>query len=322
MTQVLTDRGLKKLTQARPGGKQIVIADTDVRGLQMRASAGGVVAWSLVKRPARSRKLARFPIGRYPIVGLAEARDRARDLLREIGNGVDPRVRKAEQARAAEKAEAGTFAAVAERFIIRHVKTKRSAKRIEQLIRREFIPRWGERPITSIESDDILEMIEEILDRGHREAAHTAFAYIKKLFRWAIVHGRAGLKHSPAHHISARELIGTRSKRKRVLAPHEIALVWRAAIMVPYIRLLLLTGARRCELANAPWAEFDLDAAGGVIWTLPDTRTKMGLDAVLPLSPLTVQMLRNLPAGPRGRAAVEAWEQHLLEIVDPKPKPS
>src|SRR5262249_45120958 len=161
MTQVLTDRGLKKLTQARPGGKPIVIADTDVRGLQMRASAGGVVAWSLVKRPARSRKLARFPIGRYPIVGLAEARDRARDLLRGIGNGVDPRVRKAEQARAAEKAEAGTFAAVAERFIIRHVKTKRSAKRIEQLIRREFIPRWGERPITSIESDDILEMIEE-----------------------------------------------------------------------------------------------------------------------------------------------------------------
>src|SRR5262249_54158727 len=156
----LTDRALKALTRPKPA--PVAIFDTDVRQLQVRASAGGTVSFSVLKRPPGSRKLARFPVGSYPLTTLAEARARAREVLREIENGVDPRVRRAEEARAASAANASSFAAVAEAFIARHVRTKRSARTIEQMIRRTLIPRWGERPIDSITRGDIIALIDEI----------------------------------------------------------------------------------------------------------------------------------------------------------------
>src|SRR6516162_7856657 len=130
MTNKLTDRMLRSLTQ--PKREPVAIFDTEVKQLQVRASVTGVVAFSVLKRPPGSRKLARFPVGTYPLTSLAEARSKARDILREIESGSDPRDRKAEAERiAAAKAVTGSaFADVAEDFITKHVATKRTARNI------------------------------------------------------------------------------------------------------------------------------------------------------------------------------------------------
>src|SRR5262249_12774834 len=153
-----------------------------------------------------------------------------------------------------------------------HVRTKRSARTIEQMIRRTLIPRWGERPIDSITRGDIIALIDEIVDRGHPEAAHTALAYTRRLFSWAVP--RYNLEHAPTDHVRSVDLIGARAVRKRVLSERELALIWRAGGEVglgSYARLLLLLGVRRCELGNADWSEFDLD---GAVWTVPAGRMK------------------------------------------------
>src|SRR5262249_33780010 len=69
--QSLTDRALRALTRPKPA--PVAIFDTDVKHLQVRASVNGTVSFGVLKRPPGSRKLARFPVGTYPLTTLAEA---------------------------------------------------------------------------------------------------------------------------------------------------------------------------------------------------------------------------------------------------------
>ena len=74
----LTDRALRALTRPKPA--PVALFDTDVRQLQVRASVTGTVSFSVLKRPPGSRKLARYPIGSYPLTTLAAARTKAREV--------------------------------------------------------------------------------------------------------------------------------------------------------------------------------------------------------------------------------------------------
>ena len=109
--------------------------------------------------------------------------------------------------------------------------------------------------------------------------------------------------------------------RDRVLTDDELRAFLRACKRLgdpfgPLLHLLLLTGQRRDEIAAAPRAEFDLDAA---VWSLPATRTKNKRAHQLPLSTasgrrdprLAGRVEAALPgavhaAGARGRGAKEA----------------
>jgi integrase len=110
---------------------------------------------------------------------------------------------------------------------------------------------------------------------------------------------------SPCHPIKLSGLIPDLPKpRDRVLTDDELRLVWRAAWpadataedvypLGPYIRLLMILGCRRSELAKATWrGEIDLVAA---TWTLPGERTKNGDPRLIPLCELAVDILTALP---------------------------
>ena len=295
MQKVLSDRLLRAL--ARPNRKNQEIWDPSLRGFGCRARKSGAVSFFVMRRPRGQRKLVRLTLGSYPALGLAEARARAREALRELEDGIDPRQRKAEAARAAAAKQASLFAAVAEAFISRHIATKRTARAIELLIRRELIPRWGERSITDITRADVITMVDGIVGRGAPAAAYQAFTYTRRLFSWAIP--RYGFEHAPTDHLSLKDLVGPKVARKRVLTVPEIALLWRAtegpeaAYYGPFARLLLLLGVRRTELGRAVWEEFGiLDAA---LWTIPPNRMKSDVPHVVPLAPAALETLRALP---------------------------
>jgi integrase len=88
--------------------------------------------------------------------------------------------------------------------------------------------------------------------------------------------------------------------RERVLTDAELAAVWRAADALgpaarAFVRLLILTGQRRDEVAGLRWADVDLDAAGGAVWTLPREATKADRTHEVPLSAAAVAILAGLP---------------------------
>jgi integrase len=88
------------------------------------------------------------------------------------------------------------------------------------------------------------------------------------------------------------------TRRERVLTDEEAAAIWRAAgeapLPLPYsaiVRLLMLTGQRREEVAGMTWAELSEDLT---TWMIPATRTKNGIPHLVPLSQPARELLHAL----------------------------
>jgi integrase len=109
---------------------------------------------------------------------------------------------------------------------------------------------------------------------------------------------RQGLtEHNP---VLGTEPPAAETEGSRVLTPEELAIVWRACGEAgefgTIVRLLMLTGQRREEVAGLEWAELDLDRA---LWVIPSARTKNKLEHEVPLPRQAVALL---PEKREGRA--------------------
>ena len=292
----LTDR---KISTAKPKLELYEIRDADEPGLRVRVHPSGKRTFVLVARyPAHPTHPTRRALGDYPTMSLTDARKKAREWKRLIGDGVDPQ--EAEEARRREKQRerANTFASVAEEFIKRHVSKQRKAATSTREIRREFIERWGNRPISEITAADVKAvLLEAAVDRGAPYQAHNLLVHIRSLFNWAIHQDDYGLEGSPCERIRPKAVIGEKKHRTRVLTDTELRALWNAAGQLnypfgPWYQMLALTGQRKSEVAEAVWTEFDLDKK---LWTIPAERMKMDAPHVVPLTPDVVTLLQSLP---------------------------
>jgi integrase len=153
------------------------------------------------------------------------------------------------------------------------------------------LKRWSGRPLASITQHDVQTLVDAIAD-GAPVSANRTLAALKTLFKFYVK--RQSLLTSPAALVDAP---AAEESRDRILSDAEVKAVWEAADAAAYpfgrlVQLLLLTGARRDELREAPWAEFDLD---GCKWTLPGDRVKNGNEHSVPLSNWAKQILRSMP---------------------------
>ena len=132
-------------------------------------------------------------------------------------------------------------------------------------------------------------------DDGIKGAAMTGrtAAYGRAAFGWAVK--RRALRLNPFADLPVAKSI---VKRERVLSDVELAEIWRATAeaSAPYgaiIRLLILTGQRRGEVAGMAWNEISEDFA---TWNLPAHRTKNGVAHTVPLSEMARDLLKGLAA--------------------------
>ena len=161
---------------------------------------------------------------------------------------------------------------------------------------KEVLPALGQQRIAEITFHQIKDLIDAIADRGTVTAARRCHARLQRLFNWAVKRRIIGV--SPMLDLPKP---GAEVKRKRLLLDGEIRDVWRAleAAKVPacfpaFIRMLLLTAARRDEVACMSWREVD-----GDVWTIPAERGeqqghKTGDetgDKVVPLTPAVLALL-------------------------------
>ncbi len=77
----------------------------------------------------------------------------------------------------------------------------------------------------------------------------------------------------------------------------ELVRVWNGAALSGYpfgqfVRMLILTAQRRTEVATMRWADLDLKAGN---WTLPAGQTKADRAQLVPLSPMALEILDNIP---------------------------
>jgi integrase len=282
---------VRTIETAAPG---VEIRDVVVPGLRLRVSPKGLRRFVMVTHYPGQKHAARRALR---AVDLKEAREEALEWRRLVRQGVDPY----EEARRREREElrkrTNTFASVAEAYIADcHRRGHRTAAVTEREIRRELISQWADRPISDITRSDVVALIQAIRDRPSPYSAHTTFGLIRALFSWGIELGAYGLETSPTDHVKASRLIGAKQPRERVLDDDEIRALWIATAELgypygPLLRMLLLTGQRRSEVAEARWPEFNFEAK---IWTVPAERFKSGSTHIVPLTADVLGLLNTL----------------------------
>jgi integrase len=320
----LTDRKVKSLKRERSLEDKLGhydTWDTDIRGFGIRTSKTGRRTFVLMARYPGSANPVRRALGSYPELTLEQAREKARAWLELIRKGKDPAIVEEEEQQAHLRLQANTFAAVAEKYLETKVVGKqRKATEVVRDFRGVFIAIWGERPITSIAKGDVVRLIEGVRDNGTAATlaaygrggkaekkpapgqARNLLGYLKTFFAWAAARDEFGLESSPCTFIKGADIIGERQSDDRVLSDPELQAFWRAATDLPYpygpiYRLLLLSGLRLNEVADARWDEFDLPKG---IWTIPAARMKGKNGKARPHSvPLTADILAILNELPR-----------------------
>jgi integrase len=298
--RMFTDRTLRAWQRApqKPG----TYYDAAVPGLAIRVMPSGHFSFVLVARYPGSSNPTRRALGRYGALTLEQARAKARSWLDLIHRGIDPEHKEEAARQEALRRQKNSFAAVAEEFVKRHVSKTRKAAIVERELRSEFIARWGARPITDITQHDVVAVIDEVVDRGAPYQAHNLLGHVRTLFNWAIARGIYGLERSPCDRLKPAAVIGKKLARTRVLNDDELRAYWRATETLEYpygplFRLLLLTGQRKSEVAEARWSEID---TAKKLWTIPPSRMKSDAAHAIPLTPAAIEVLSSLPRFDRG----------------------
>ncbi len=271
--------------------------DAKCTGLTFNVTASGTKTWYVFWRCPTTKKAQRTKLGRYPLIDLASARIKARDMLNSIAKG---------------DVVAGTgrylVSDLCADFLKRYSSAKRSEGLDRQMIERDVMPVIGKMPVARVRRGDLVCILDAIMDRGSPAMANRTQALLSTMFRWAVECGH--IDHSPAEGVRkpAKD-----KPRNRVLSDAEIAAVWNAFTNIKasdstrdVLRLLLLTGQRSGEVLGMTWQEVDLAAA---TWTIPAERARNGRQHVVPLSGMAMRVLR--------KARQRAPES---EIVFPSPK--
>lgn len=286
----LTDARIRALTQNSARKRRPELRDALVPGLIVVAHKTRK-SFALHSRFPGSSNPTRRNIGEVGALSIDQARQIARDWIELVRRGIDPAVekaaREAEQRKAREAEELRDerrFQVVAETYLARKVSKQRQRDAVERVVRNVLIEVWGDRQLSEITKRDVVRLVEEIADRAP-VYAHSVFSIARRLFNWAVDRDLYGLELSPCDRIRISNLLGeVRQPRQRVLSDDEILCFWKATGRLgypwkPFFRLLLLTGTRRNEAAEARLGEF-----GNGRWTIPGERFKSGYSHLVPLS--------------------------------------
>jgi integrase len=270
--------------QAGAGADRTIFWDTQTRGFGLQVTAAGHRSFVIQYRAnGRSRRMAIDGV-----LGLEAARKRAKILLGEVAHDRDP----LSERRAARARVEDTFQAIAESFFAREGKKLRTGEDRRQAMARLVYPVMGAVPIADIRRSDIVRLLDRIEDENGPVMADLTLAYIRRVMNWHA--SRSDEFRSPIVRGMARTSAKERA-RSRILNDNELRAVWKAAEATvgpwgPFIKFLLLTGARRCEASNVTWDELESG-----VWLLPAVRNKNKQDLARPLSGAARKLVKGLP---------------------------
>lgn len=271
--------------------KRLEIPHPATPGLYLVVQPSGAKSWALRYRFAG--KSAKLTLGKWPIMGISEARTAAGDALQEVEHGRNPAAaKKAAKADAKEAAltERDKVKTLVEQFDKRHLSGLRSGAGVRRMLDVHVVKAWGERDIQEITKRDVIDLLDKIADSGRTTSANRIRAYVGKFFNWCVE--RDILAANPAVSVKA---VAKEVARDRVLTDEEIRWFWQACDKVGYPwgafgKLALLIGQRRGEVAEVPYAEIE-----GDLWSLPATRCKNGRAHNVPLSTAAADVLASVP---------------------------
>jgi integrase len=283
-----------------PASGRLDIPDGACAGLCLRVSAHHTWTWTLRMRLPTG--LRRFVLGEFTDKqGLAWARREAERVRQQVRReGRDPlRERKQAAIVAQRQAERDrlTLGVLVEDWERLHLSSRkpRYAAEAVRALHTAFHAQWG-KPVETLDKATVVRVLDGLarpLDAPKRRrgiagdgsaiAGRTA-AYGRACFAWAMK--RDVVAGNPFAALPAAKSAKAGQARERVLSNDELTAIWKAAEGMeppfgPLVRLLILTGQRREEVAGMAWSELSPDLS---TWTIPATRAKNGRPHIVPLS--------------------------------------
>jgi integrase len=310
----LTERKIEDLAVER-GGKDRLVFDDVQRGLAVRVTTNGGRTY-LCQYSLHGQKW-RVPLGSCGALSLAAARDAAAAVMGDVAKGRNPAAERKDAAKAERAKRARNRLTL--RVLIDDWKRIRLAERrtsyAEEAVRalhHAFAAHLDD-AAEDLDRTAVVRALDALTRRrkrndGSGKSKGTAItgrtaAYGRAAFSWASKRGMV-----QANPFALLPIDKSIAKRERVLSDHEIGETWHAAgeAASPYgtiVRLMILTGQRRGEVAGMTWGELSDDLA---TWTIPGQRTKNGIVHVVPLSESARALIR---------AAMPEDEKEALRVM-------
>lgn len=225
-------------------------------------------------------------IGNAEILSLSQARALARRKLAEVAMGEDP-------FKDAPLNLSPTLEAFAENDYIPYVKTyKKSWEMDISRIRNHLLPYFGTMCMKDIEKRDVVQLINDQLPTYKPGSINRVIILLRYMFNLAIKWEVEGVFRNPTAGIP---LLKENNQVERFLSAEEakallIAIKASKNPMLQHIvSMLILTGARKREVLDAKWEDFDMERTS---WRIPNT--KAGKARIVPLSDTATALLTKL----------------------------
>ncbi len=267
--------------------KKIDLFDTTTKGLvlEIRATGGGTYYHRYQNTRGQTRM---FRLADAADVTLRQARELADKARNRIAMGEDPNTAKAEHK------QVPTLAAFIQDSYLPFVKGyKRSWGTDESLLRNHVLPKLGGKHLDEITKQDII-----ALHHGRRAdgaapgSANRLLIIMRYIFNLAVRWETPGVTANPTKDVA---LLEENNKLERFLSPDEAQRLYAAVCtsdnkMLQFIvPMLVLTGARKREVLDAKWSDFDLERKS---WRIPMCKT--GKARHVPLSGGALQVLAQI----------------------------
>lgn len=280
----------KAVEAMKPGKVRHEIPDPAFSGLYLVLQPSGVKSWALRYRWAG--KPSKLTLGRWPLMGVADARTAATEAIDKIEHGRDPAAdKKATKAARleAELTERDKLKTLIDQYARRHLSTLKSGRTVRRELDRHVVAVWGERNIKDIQRREVIDMLDGIADSGRVVTANRVRAYLNTFLGWCVE--RDIIPLSPATGVKP---VAKEASRERVLSDDELRWFLRACEIEgqPWGtlgKMLLLTGQRLGEVVGITDEELNRDT-----WSMPAARTKNGRAHDVPLSQPVKDLLENM----------------------------
>jgi integrase len=311
-------------------GKRITLHDTEVPGLQLRITSGGVKSFCVFRRSKRGEP-ERITIGPFPTLSVEHARSRAKRHLADLSDGISISARQRSEAlekRTLDEVHREYLASRGVTLVTVKRKDGKSVERpvlgprarIKALTDRDYAKAinkrfadWRDRPIAKI-TRDMVEERHRTLSESSPAEANRSMRYLRALFVFASDYrdsnGQPVIPDNPVRRLSAKRLWNRVERRTRYIEPEQLSRWWSAVnslknkpqypsreVLRDYFIVLLLTGLRRNEALCLRWENVNLERG-----TLCAVETKNRSDHVVPMGSQLWELMRR-----RRKATDSEW---------------
>lgn len=298
----------KKVENARSRDKEYKLHDGG--GLFLRVRSNGSKSWLFSFRLPKQKQTYRMTLGSLKDLSLKDAREKLPDLYKEVSQGIDPR--RAREAKQTENTQAVTMQKLFESWIefikLANEVTPTWIKRHEDRWRLHLKKSLGNLFAKDVTRAHLAKALDAMTRKGIKEETRKALTTLNLMLDYGLT--RHFIENNHARTLKPKDFAASANRpRDRVLALEELRELWKALdrtifvkrskeykpainpVVATSIKLLILTAARRGEIAGMRWCELNLDDG---IWQLPSSRTKNRQAHTFYLSPFAMDLIKDL----------------------------